>query len=83
MTRNPQPTQGTPTSRWRSIRTAMTLPLLSHWSVVLALALFVYVCGVVISLAVAATYADFTQGKSPSCSVVNFGTPSPRPSVTP
>ena len=83
MTRNPQPTPGTPTSRWRSIRSVMTLPLLSHWSVVLALALFIYVFGVVISLAVAVTYADWTQGKSPSCSVVNFGTSSPRPSATP
>ena len=49
MTRNPQPTQGTPTSRWRSIRTVMTLPLLSHWYVVLALALFVYVFGLVLA----------------------------------
>ena len=71
------------TSRWRSIRTVMTLPLLSRWYVVLALALFVYVFGLVISLAVAVTYADWTQGRSPSCSVVNFGTSSPHPSATP
>lgn len=83
MTGNPPPIPEQRTSRWRSIRTVMTLPLLSHWSVVLALALFIYVFGVVISLAVAATYADWTQGKSPSCSVVNFGTPSPHSSVTP
>ena len=83
MTRNPQPTPEQHTSKWRSIRTVMTLPLLSRWYVVLALALFVYVFGLVISLAVAVTYADWTQGKSPSCSVVNFGTPSQRPTVTP
>lgn len=83
MTGNPQPTQPPRISRWASIRSALTLPLLSRWYVVLALALFVYVCGVVISLATAVTYADWTQGKSPSCSVVNFGTPSQRPTVTP
>lgn len=83
MTGNPPPIPEPRISRWRSIRTVMTLPLLSHWYVVLALALFVYVFGLVISLAVAVTYADWTQGKSPSCSVVNFGTPSPHSSVTP
>lgn len=83
MTRNPQPTLPPRTSRWRSIRSVMTLPLLSRWYVVLALALFVYVFGLVISLAVAVTYADWTQGRSPSCSVVNFGTSSPHPSATP
>ena len=83
MTRNPQQTPEPLTSKWRSIRTVMTPRLLSRWYVVLALALFVYVFGLVISLAVAVTYADWTQGKSPSCSVVNFGTPSQRPTVTP
>ena len=83
MTRNPQPTQPPHISRWRSILSGMTLPLLSRWYVVLALALFVYVFGLVISLAVAVTYADWTQGRSPSCSVVNFGTSSPHPSATP
>jgi len=83
MTGNLPPTQPQRTSRWRSIRSVMTLPLRSHWSVVLALALCVYVFGLVISLAVAVTYADWTQGRSPSCSVVNFGTTSPHPSVTP
>ena len=83
MTRNPPLTPEPHTSRWASIRSVMTLPLLSRWPVVLALALFVYVFGLVISLAVAVTWSEWTVAKSPSCSVVNFGTPSPHPSVTP
>lgn len=83
MTGNPPPTPERPTSRWRSIRTVMIRPLLSRWYVVLGLALSVYVFGLVISLAVAVTYADWTQGRSPSCSVVNFGTPSQHPTGTP
>lgn len=83
MTENHQPTQPPHTSRYRSTRTVMTRPLWLRWYVVLALALFVYASGLVISLATAATYAALTAGQSPSCSVANFGTPSPRPSATP
>jgi len=77
------PTQPPPTSNsaFTPMRTKRRRSL--WWLVVWGLALTVYVSGVAFSLAVAALYAGWEQGKSPSCSQAYFGTPSTTKTTAP
>ena len=82
MTANPQSTPQQPTSKWPSTRTGTKLRLAWYWSVVLGLGLFVYLCGLVVSLAAGPLLSELGHSTSPSCSVANFGTPSGSATVT-